>query len=74
VVDDFTREALAVIATDGKVNLGQIHAPTGEIFGGIDLYPLHIKPSKLTAQIIRVELTERNCLHLDQVEIFGHQK
>jgi hypothetical protein len=31
VVDDFTREALAVIATDGKAKPGQKYASTVEI-------------------------------------------
>jgi FkbM family methyltransferase len=64
-------QSLKVVAGDGKGKLKEIYAPTGGVFGGIDGYPLHIQPKKLSARIIRIELTEPNCLHLDQVEIFG---
>jgi hypothetical protein len=43
----------------------------GTVFGGIDGRPLIIKCKGTKARHVRIQLREKNFLHLDQVEIYG---
>lgn len=48
-----------------------IYEHDGSTFGGADGRPLHIKCPATTARFVRMQLNEKNYLHLDEVEIYS---
>ncbi len=41
------------------------------ILGGIDTQPLIVSLDSIPARYVRLQLAEENCLHLDEVEVYG---
>jgi hypothetical protein len=63
-------DSLHVFISDDGMDWREVHAPTGERFGGVDGHPLRVMVPGERARIVRVQLGERNYLHLDAVEVY----
>ncbi len=64
-----SRSLNVLLSSDG-VSWRTVHDQEGRVFGGLDGRPLRIFPAAQEAQFVRVQLTERQYLHLDQVEVY----
>jgi len=62
--------SLNVLLSNDGVSWRTVHDQEGRVFGGLDGRPLRIFPAAQEAQFVRVQLTERQYLHLDQVEVY----
>ncbi|MFN7492227.1 MAG: discoidin domain-containing protein [Cyclobacteriaceae bacterium] len=59
------------LSTDG-VNFENAYQHKGSIFGGArDQKPLQVQLQFKMARFVRLQLNERNALHLDEVEVYG---
>jgi FkbM family methyltransferase len=68
---DRARTLLILLSLDGS-SWWEVHNQAGRTFGGIDGRPLRaIFDSALTARFVRLQLNERQYLHLDEVEVYG---
>jgi FkbM family methyltransferase len=56
---------------DGSGAFEEIHSQRGRPFGGADGNPARIKLNGAIARIVRIELPNEDCLHLDEVEIYA---
>lgn len=69
VVADRARTLRALVSLDG-VNWRLVHDQNGRTFG-MDSQPLRITLNVVSARWIRLQLNERNWLHLDEVEVYA---
>ncbi|NOS90584.1 MAG: DUF4476 domain-containing protein [Cyclobacteriaceae bacterium] len=59
------------LSTDG-VNFENAYQHNGTIFGGVrDQKPLQVSLQFKKARFVRLQLNQRNALHLDEVEVYG---
>jgi hypothetical protein len=62
---------LQVLVSDNATEWDSLYQHDGTVFGGIDGRPLIVRCQGAKARHVRIQLRERNFLHLDQVEIYG---
>ncbi|HET9019350.1 MAG TPA: discoidin domain-containing protein, partial [Acetobacteraceae bacterium] len=65
---------LRVLLSDDALNWTELYAHNGTSFGGVDGNPLHIQCESSAARFVRIQLNERNYLHLVEVEIFARKE
>jgi FkbM family methyltransferase len=62
---------LIVLVSDDNVAWRCIHRQEGRPFGGVKRGPLRVLPERTAARFVRLQLQERQYLHLDEVEVYG---
>ena len=68
---DRARTLIILLSLDAK-NWEQVYLNNQNyIFGGIDSRPLIVQINQKKARYVRLQLNEENCLHLDEVEVYG---
>ncbi len=63
-------QSLQIWGSDDHENWTLMHDQFGVRFGGVDGFPLLLKFSKLRTRHLRLTLSEKNYLHLDEVEVY----
>ncbi len=63
------RSLVVLISVDGE-NWTTIYTHSGTDFGGIDGFPLRVGCRASIARFIRIKLSDRQYLHLDEIEIY----
>lgn len=64
------RSLQVLVSSDGK-RWSPLYSNNGNIFGGADGKFLRVAANGAEARFVRVQLREKNCLHLDEVEVYG---
>jgi hypothetical protein len=70
---DITERArtLQILASNTGTDWTPVYAHNGTPFGGADGKPLIVSLNNVVARYVRLQLTEENFFHLDEVEIYG---
>ena len=63
------RTLTVMVSADGK-HWTTVHDQAGYTFGGADGRPLRVMLDGVPARYVRLQLAERNYLHLDEVQVF----
>jgi hypothetical protein len=67
---DRSRTIRVLLSSDGA-NWRTAYSHDGTVFGGTDGHPLVVALQGQTARYVRLQLAEKNYLHLDEVEVYG---
>ncbi len=63
------RSLVVLVSVDGE-SWTTLYVHDGTIFGGIDGFPLRIRREGCIARFVRIKLSDRQYLHLDEIEIY----
>jgi hypothetical protein len=63
------RALMLLISVDGE-SWTTLYVHDGTIFGGIDGFPLRVRCEGSIARFVRIKLSDRQYLHLDEIEIY----
>lgn len=65
------RTISVMLSSDG-VNFQMAYTHNGSVFGGVmSNRPLTVPMNNMSARFVRLQLKEKNALHLDEVEVYG---